>query len=91
MLMLASQIVALMQAVLVAVELRRLARDFEWLEDQVAELRRSVSKRPAAPAQSGWRQPAQQSASGLGRPSTPASEEPRPSLASALGRPSAFS
>lgn len=91
MLMLASQIVALLQAVLVACELRRFARDFEWLEDQVAELRRSVSKRPTAPAQRGWASPAQQSASGLGRPSAPSIEEPRPSLASALGRPSALS
>lgn len=86
MIMLASQIVALLQALLVAYELRRLARESEWLEGQVAALQRTVSRHPAAPAGWGWASPAQQS-SGLARPPAPSRDLSRPSLASSLGRP----
>ena len=79
MIMHAIQIVALLHALLLACELRRLAEKTEWLEARLEALERMVSTRPAAPVV--W--PSQPS--GLGRP--PAPSLSRPSPASSLGRP----
>lgn len=80
MIMLASQIVGLLQALLVTAELRRLSQESQWLQRQVAALQRTAPTPQA-----------QQSPSGLGRPPAPPIDLPGPSLASALGRPRALS